>query len=117
VVFTLEKFRSSLLGTKVVVFTTMQLWDIFWRKRNTNQNWFGGSCCYKNLILKSKTKNGAPKSCSWSLEPIANQGYTNQNSKRDIPWWAVVCVTFLYKTIVCWFGELFCHQGIPLKFV
>jgi hypothetical protein len=29
VVFALEKFKSYLLGTKVVIFTTMQLRDIF----------------------------------------------------------------------------------------
>jgi len=49
------------------------------------------------------------KSYGWSLEMTVDQGYINWNSKRDIPQWVAVFVTFLYKIMVCWFGELFSH--------
>jgi hypothetical protein len=64
-----------------------------------------------------RQKKKCRKPCGWSLEPTEDQGYTNQNNKRDIPWWAVVCVTFLYKTIVRWFDELFSYQRIPSRLV
>jgi hypothetical protein len=67
--------------------------------------------------LEIKDKKRFRKPYGWSLEPTENRGYTHQNNKRDIPWWAIVCVTFLYKTMVCWFGELFSHQRIPSRFV
>jgi hypothetical protein len=67
--------------------------------------------------LEIKEKKRCQKPCDWSLKPTEDWGYTNQNNKRDIPWGAVVCVKFLYKTMVCWFGELFSHQRIPFRFV
>jgi hypothetical protein len=51
--------------------------------------------------LEIKDKKRCWKPCGWSLEPTEDQGYTNRNNNRDIPRWAVVCVTFLYKTMVC----------------
>ena len=53
------------------------------------------------------------KPCGWSLEPTEDWGYTNRNNTRYIPRWAVICVTFLYKTMVCWFGELLVTKEFP----
>ena len=55
VMFTLEKLSSYLLVQNLLFLLTMQLWGIFWRKRNPNQDWLNGSFFY-----------------NWSFEPTAN---------------------------------------------
>jgi len=56
VVFTLEKFRLYLLGTKVVVFTDHADLRYLLKKRESKPRLIGGSCFHKSLILRSKTK-------------------------------------------------------------
>ena len=52
----LENSGPIYLVQKLLFLLTMQLCKIFWRKWNPNQDWLYGSCFYKNLILRSKTK-------------------------------------------------------------
>ena len=59
IVFALEKFRSYLLGSKVIVYTDHSaLKFIFKKKKKLNLGWLGGFYCCKSLILRSRIRRG-----------------------------------------------------------
>ena len=100
VVFSLEKFSSYLLGTKVVVFTDHTALRYLLKKKESKPRLIRRILLFQEFDLEIKDKKKrCRKPCGWSLEPTEDQGYTKQNNKRDIPWWAVVCVTFLQVSL------------------
>ena len=52
VVFALEKFRSYILGSPIVVFTDHSALKYLLTKKMQNRDSFGGFCCCRNLICK-----------------------------------------------------------------
>ena len=62
VIFALEKFRSYILGSPIVVFTDHAALKYCLQKKMRNRDSFGGFYCCRNLICKSKIK-GCGKQC------------------------------------------------------
>jgi hypothetical protein len=99
VMLDLEKFRSYILGTKVV-FTDHATLRYLLKKKKSKPRLIRWILLLQEFDLEIKTKR-CRKPHGSSLEPTEDRGYSNRNNKKDIPRRAVVCVTFLYKTMVC----------------
>ena len=56
VVFALDKFRSHLLCSKVIVFANHAALRYLLANNDTKPKLISGFCCYKNLTLRIKTR-------------------------------------------------------------
>ena len=58
VVFALEKFRSYLIGTKIIVFSDHAALKYLLTKRRQNRDSFDGYFCFKSLTWRSRIRKG-----------------------------------------------------------